>query len=491
MLLRSDFIKEIEDFKQKLLKLSKFKKTILCLNIPDKEEKSLYNSLFLFQNGEIVFKKNKSILPNYGVFDEKRYFKSKEVDQNFFVFKKKKIKFVICEEMWSEEYMAKNKNKYDYLISVNASPYEVSKHESRKEIALKNVEHYKSNLIYLNLVGSQDDLIFDGGSFVLNKKGKLIFQAKFFENSEIVIRDKEIEEEKEIKNGVDKTENLYKALVYSLKNYMDKNNFKKAIIGLSGGIDSALCMMITADAIGRNNVDAFFLPTIYTSKESRSDAYSFAKNIGVNIKDISIEEMRKKVSKELNFLFKNLPSDITEENIQSRLRGLILMAISNKFNSLLITTGNKSELAVGYSTLYGDMCGGFSLIKDLYKSQVIKLTNWRNSNCMTNFKIKKKNSIPRNIITKEPTAELKPNQKDSDSLPSYEVLDKILEMIIDQKFDLSSVIKVGFKKETIQKIWKMVKNSEYKRYQSAIGPKISGMSFDKDRRFPLTNKFII
>ena len=270
-----------------------------------------------------------------------------------------------------------------------------------------------------------------------------------------------------------------------------KNNFKSAIIGLSGGIDSAICLTIAADVLGKENVNPYFLPSIFTSFQSKEDAFKISRNLGVKIQNISIETLRKMFEKELSFLFNNLPKDITEENIQSRIRGMLLMAISNKFDSLLISTGNKSELAVGYATLYGDMCGGFSLIKDLYKTQIIELSNWRNENILDIFKIKQDGIIPKSIILKEPTAELKPNQKDSDTLPPYNILDKILELLIDKNLDLKSIEKKGFDKVTVGKIWKMIKTSEYKRYQSAIGPKVSGMSFDKDRRFPITNNFLI
>ncbi len=491
LLLREDFIKKTELYKTKLISLSKNKKTIIVLNVPNNEKGKLYNSLFLFRNGSIVFKKDKSILPNYGVFDEKRYFKTNGVDKDFFIYKESKIKFLICEEMWSDDYMSHNKNNCDFVISLNASPFELKKFNIRKKIAKKNIQNYNSNLIYLNLVGSQDDLIFDGGSFVMNRKGQIVFQGNFFSDEEYIVSENEINCFKPSEKKFDELENLYSALVYSLRNYMHKNRFKKAIIGLSGGIDSALCLMIAADALGSENVNSFFLPSTYTSPESKKDAYQLAKKLEVDLKDISIESMRKKILNELSFLFEGLPQNITEENIQSRIRGLILMAVSNKFNSLLIATGNKSELAVGYSTLYGDMCGGFSLIKDIYKSQVVQLVKWRNEHLLDNFKIRETNVISNNIICKEPTAELKPNQKDSDTLPNYDILDKILEHIIDRRSDISSIMKSGFSKRTIKKVWKMVKNSEYKRYQSAIGPKVSQMSFDKDRRFPLTNKFVI
>ena len=272
---------------------------------------------------------------------------------------------------------------------------------------------------------------------------------------------------------------------------MKNNNFKKVLIGLSGGIDSAFCLMVAADTLNPESINSFYLPTIYNSSSSKKDALELAKNLGVSFDTISIENLRKNILSTLDPLFKNLPKDVTEENIQSRLRGLLLMAISNKSNSLLITTGNKSELAVGYSTLYGDMCGGFSLIKDLYKTEIKKLADWRNKNIPNLSSLKEINLIPQNIIFKEPSAELKKNQKDIDTLPKYEILDEILELIIDKNNSLKSIKKLGFEEQLVKNIWDMIKKSEFKRYQSVIGPKISSMSFDKDRRFPITNKFLI
>ena len=276
-----------------------------------------------------------------------------------------------------------------------------------------------------------------------------------------------------------------------LKGYMKKSGFNSVILGLSGGVDSALSLSIAVDTLGSKNVKCFFLPSIYTSKESKEDAYKIAKNFKVKIENISIESLRNKIKNKLSSVFNAKKDDITSENIQSRLRGLILMSISNKFNSLLITTGNKSELSVGYATLYGDMCGGYSILKDVYKSKVFELCKWRNKSNQDLFKIYNNEIIPNNIIIKEPTAELKFNQKDSDTLPSYETLDAILELLIDNNEDLNSIIKRGFKKELVKKVWSMIKNAEFKRYQSTIGPKISKMSFDNDRRFPITNNFLI
>ena len=490
LLLRNDFIKKVEFFKRKILSITKKQRTILLLNIPQEEKKKIYNVLFLIKNGKVVFKKYKSILPNYGVFDEKRYFYSEEIDTSFYLHKSKKIKFLICEEMWSEKFLKKNNDNYDFTISINASPFEIEKFSQRIKKSRNVVEAFNSDLIYLNHVGCQDELIFDGGSFLMNKAGEIIIQAKVFQEDEIII-DTEKDSSQKLVNPQNKMENLYEALMYSLKTYMKNNGFSKVVLGLSGGIDSALCSLIAADTLGSKNVQPVFMPTIYTSNESKRDVKILCKNLDLKFDNILIDDLRKKILSKLEFLFKDLAENLAEENIQSRIRGLILMAISNKFNSLLIATGNKSELAVGYSTLYGDMCGGFSLIKDLYKSQVFSLVKWRNNNIPMNAFLIKKKLIPENIIVKEPTAELRFNQKDKDSLPEYEKLDKVLELLIDKNYGIKQIKEFGYSENMIKMIWEMIKKSEFKRYQSTIGPKISGMSFDKDRRFPITNNFSI
>ena len=388
-------------------------------------------------------------------------------------------------------FIKKKIRNVNLIIVINASPFEIGKFELRKKIAKKRAIHYKADLIYLNLVGSQDDLVFDGGSFFMNKFGQRTAQLSFFEESEEII-DLFNKDKKRKKNPkVNELEKVYRALMIGLRYYMNKNGFTSVVLGLSGGIDSALSLCIAADTVGCKNVSSFFLPTIYTSKNSRKDAYQLSKNIGTKLHEISIEKIRQYIGEELTPFFRSSNEDITEENIQSRIRGLILMALSNKFNSLLLTTGNKSELAVGYATLYGDMCGGYSLLKDVYKTKVFELSEWRNRNLIDKFQVKKLDVIPQEIIKKEPTAELKFNQKDRDFLPPYSVLDKILDLLIDQNLDFQSIVKKGFDKKTIKKVWMMIKNSEFKRYQSAIGPKITSMSLGRDRRFPLTNKFEI
>ena len=484
LILRSDFLENIEIYKNKIVEITINKKTIFSLSIPHKKKK-IFNSLFLIKSGKIIKEFAKSKLPNYGVFDEKRYFSvKKKYSDNILILKRKRIKFLICEDMWRENKAFKNEN-IDLIISINASPYEIGKDRIRKWVAKKNAVISNSKLIYLNSVGSQDDLIFDGGSFLMDKIGNIISQEKFFSESNQIINTKS---PKISKIQIDQNKILFDALSLSLKNYANKNNFKSFIVGLSGGVDSALCLAIMAKTFGPKNIKPYYLPTIFSSKESEKDATNLTRNFGIKLRKLNIEDLRKSIISSLNPHFNNLPNDVTEENLQSRLRGLLLMAISNKTNALLIATGNKSEYSVGYSTLYGDMCGGFALLKDLYKTKVYDLCNWINNK---NENSKGKNMIPHNIINKEPTAELKFNQKDSDSLPPYEILDQILEMLIDENKDLQSIINKGFKKGLVVKVWKMIKNSEFKRYQSAIGPKLTKMSLANDRRFPITNKFEI
>lgn len=483
LIFRDDFMTKIELYKKKILEISRNTKTILVLSIPQKK-KQIYNSLLLIKSGKIIkqfFKKN---LPNYGVFDEKRYFSvNKEFTNNIFKLKNKNIKFLICEDMWGKDHFRKNE-KVDLIISINASPFELGKDKKRKKIAKENARFFRSKVLYLNSVGAQDDLVFDGGSFLMNGSGEIEYQEEYFkESSRIISTDK-------INSNIirpEENELIFNALCVSLKSYVKKNNFNSVIIGLSGGIDSALCLAIASTTLGSKNVIPFYLPTIFSSEDSKKDATQLCRNYGIELNEISIEKMRIELLNLLSPFFKKFPNDITEENIQSRFRGLILMALSNKTNSLLIATGNKSEYSVGYSTLYGDMCGGFALLKDLYKTKVYDLCNWINNkqSCFD----KKIQQIPVNIINKEPTAELKFEQKDSDSLPPYEVLDKILELLIDKNEDLKSIIDLGYKKNQVKMIWNLIKKSEFKRYQSALGPKLTKMSLANDRRFPVTNKF--
>ena len=490
LMFRNDFIKKLDIYKKKIIDFTRSKKTIFVLGTIIKEKSSLYNAALLIRNGKIIDEIKKTVLPTHGVFDEKRYFSKSTIKKKIFVFKNKNIRFLICEDIWNEDFTNKFfEDKTDFLIVLNASPYEKNKFKKRVELLKKRVKQFNSPILYVNSLGGQDDLVFDGGSFCMNIEQKIIFQAPFFQKYEDDFIFNEKKEYKVIKYK--KTKNLYDALVLSLRDYVNNSNFSSIILGISGGIDSALSATIASDAVGNKNVKGFFLPSLYTSKESKEDSEKLSKNLGIKLEIIEIESLRKTYNKTLSKIFSKYSEDITEENIQSRIRGSVLMALSNKFGSLLLTTGNKSEFAVGYSTIYGDMCGGFSILKDVYKSEVFMLSKWRN-NIYTELCLnKEKGLIPQNIIFKEPTAELRFNQKDTDSLPSYDILDEILYLLIEKKLGLSDLEKKGFKKELVIKIWGMLKNSEFKRFQSVVGPKVSSMSFDSERRFPMVNKFTL
>ena len=486
----NDFIKRLDIYKNKIINFTQSKKTIFVLGTIIKENSNLYNAAVLIRNGKVINEIKKTVLPNDGVFDEKRYFSKSNNNEKFFLFKNKNIRFLICEDIWNEGLTNQLcEEKTDFLIVLNASPYEKNKFKKRFELLKKRVKQFGSPILYVNSLGGQDDLVFDGGSFCINTKQKIIFQAPFFQNYEDSFIFNEKKEYKVVKYK--KNKNFYDALTLSLRDYVNNSNFSSIILGISGGIDSALSATIACDAVGKKNVKGFFLPSLYTSKESKEDSENLSKNLGIELETIEIESLREKYNKTLSKTFSSYSEDITEENIQSRIRGSILMALSNKFGSLLLTTGNKSEFAVGYSTIYGDMCGGFSILKDVYKSEVFMLSKWRN-NIYTEICLnKEKGLIPQNIILKEPTAELRFNQKDTDSLPSYDILDEILYLLIEKNLGLSDLEKKGFNKGLVIKIWKMLKNSEFKRFQSIIGPKVSPMSFDSERRFPIVNKFLL
>ena len=489
---RNDFISKLNYFKKKIIDLTIQKNTTFLLGTIIQKNNYLFNSVLVIKDGKIIRNINKSILPNYGVFDEKRYFKQEEKIQKKIKFKNLNLNIFICEDLWNEKFVrSKEKNNADFNIVINASPYDKNKFTDRLKLVKNRVKILNSPMLYVNLVGGQDDLVFDGGSFCINKESNLIFQAPFFKEYDDTFTFDFNKKNKKITKKYNTNQNLYNALVISFRDYINGSGFSKALLGISGGIDSALSASLACDSLGKKNVMGVFLPTKFTSRESLKDSEMLCKNLDIKLEHINIEYLRKQFNSTLKEPFRKFTKDVTEENIQSRIRGSILMAMSNKLGSILITTGNKSELAVGYSTIYGDMCGGYSIIKDLYKSDVYRLSKWRNKNLTSLCKSKLLNIIPKNIITKEPTAELKFNQKDTDFLPSYDILDNILYCIIDENLSLSEIIKKGFEKKLIIKIWKMIMRSEYKRFQSVIGPKVSKMNFDSDRRFPIVNRFKI
>lgn len=473
LLLRQSFIQDIENATKKII--------THCANIPIifgsvlQENNTLFNVAILIQDKNIKIYK-KQYLPNYGVFDEKRYFSSGNKPL-IFELKNTKIGVVICEDIWHKQPIKQTSNEgAEIIISIHSSPFEIDKHKKRLNIIKQRALENKIPIIYLNNIGGQDELLFDGGSFMVNHFGKQTHQLTFH-NEEIKTINTEVLTSINIPQN---KELIYQSLVLATKDYIKNNNFKTALLGLSGGIDSALTLAIVNDAIGAENINTVMMHSPYTAKISLDAAKEQADIMQIKHQIIDIKPIMESFSDTLKPFFHSLKEDTTEENIQARIRGTLLMALSNKIGSIVITTGNKSEMAVGYSTLYGDMVGGFAPLKDVPKTLVYQLAKYRN----TISKI-----IPEIVITRPPSAELKENQTDQDSLPEYEILDEILFLLIEKRKSSSQIIQYGFKEEDVNKITNLVKQNEYKRQQSTIGVKITSNSFGKERRYPITNSF--
>lgn len=505
LLLKKYFINEVAQKIEEICEITKNQKTAIIFGAPASfsnkfGENFLYNCGIFVENGEIINIIRKTTIPNYGVFDEKRYFKeaSSLTNINFRGFQ---LAILICEDMWSKKnaFLLNDKN-LDGVIVINSSPFSQRKIEKRFETAKEFITHIKKPLIYINQIGGQDSLVFDGSSFVIDGAGEVVLKLKEFAqdceifelNHQSEVKTDQINLQNPLNSQDEQNQNLsriYNALILGVRDYLNHNNFKNVVLGMSGGIDSALCASIAVDAIGSENVKLIALPSKFNSQTSFDDALKCCENLGVNLEIIPIEETRLAFENTLKTQFQNTKPDLTEENLQARIRGNILMAISNKFGHMLLTTGNKSEMAVGYATIYGDMCGSLNPLKDVYKTEIFKLAGWRNENIPQISIYQKTQIIPQNIITKEPTAELRDNQKDSDSLPKYEILDQILYNLIENEKSVGQIIELGFEEELVKKVAKLLYNSEYKRKQAVIGIKVSKMSFDKDRRYQISNKF--
>ena len=493
LVLKSAFVEEAQEFIKKITQKCSDGPAI-GIGHPVRKDKKLYNAYSILKNGKVTASVLKQTLPNNSVFDEKRLFSSGPPSGPYAV-DNIRIGSPICEDAWySEVSETLVESGAELLLVPNGSPYARSKYDERLNMMVSRVVETNLPLVYLNMVGGQDDQVFDGGSFVLNPGGKLAVQLPFFEEYKETIKFVRKESGWIAETGKrvyqpSELEKDYHAMVVGLRDYTRKTGFKKAILGISGGIDSALVATIAADALGPENVRGVMLPSEFTSDTSLKDAREVTKNLGVKIDTLPISNTFSNVLKELQPFFKNFAAETTEENIQSRLRGLFLMAMSNKFDELLLTTGNKSEVAVGYSTIYGDMAGGFNPIKDLYKSRVFETCKWRNNNFKSWMLTKKKSLIPENIIFKAPTAELRDNQKDEDSLPPYEILDDILEHLIDYDASVKDCVARGHDRELVKKIEKLIYLSEYKRFQAAPGITLTGRSFWLDRRYPIVNQW--
>ena len=454
----------------------------------------LYNSYYILAGGKIQAVIKKHHLPNEEVFDEVRLFSSGNVDGPFQI-GKMRIGSPICEDAWHTDIVETlAETGAQTLLVPNGSPYYRGKTDIRQNVMVSRVVESGLPLVYLNLVGGQDDQVFDGGSFVLNPGGELVLQLPQFEENIATCVFRKSAEGWLANTGkksriLDSMESDYFAMVIGLRDYCRKAGFAQVVLGLSGGVDSALVATIAADALGPEAVRAVMLPSEYTSENSLEDALELAKNLKCRYDYLSIEESRLAISNTLSDLFEGTQPDLTEENIQSRLRGVLLMAISNKFGEMLLTTGNKSEVSVGYSTIYGDMAGGYNPIKDLYKTRVFDMCRWRNENERSWMKAPGTKIIPVNIIEKPPSAELRPDQKDSDSLPDYFVLDGILKILVDDDGTVKDCINEGYSEEDAKRIQKLLFINEYKRYQAAPGTRLSKRAFWLDRRYPIVNRW--
>ncbi len=443
LVLKPAFMEKVNNAISDILNCSKNSNSTIIIGTPFLEESKLFNTALVIQKGKILHKHHKMALPNYGVFDEKRIFSNGE-QVSIIEFNGIKLGLFICEDIWVNDTIVEiDKNEIDLAVSLNASPFDINKIEEREKKALGFANSIDAPLIYVNQVGGQDEIVFDGSSFLCDQK-KVISKFKYC-----------VEESRE---------------------YTFNHNTKTSAV-------------VATDALGPERVKGILMPSQFTSEESNEDANQLGKKLGIELISVSIKDIVNSYDSTLSNLFAGKEKDITEENIQSRTRGAILMAYSNKFGHMVVTNGNKSEVSVGYSTLYGDMCGGFSVVKDIYKSDLYKLSEWRNENLPSFSAIKAKEVIPKNIITKEPTAELKEDQKDSDSLPPYDVLDKILYLLVEKESSINEIISKGYEPSLVTKVQNLLYNSEYKRRQAAPGVKISERNFGYDRRYPITNAF--
>jgi NAD+ synthase len=468
---------------------------VLGIGLPMVEGDKLYNCYVYLAGGKITARFRKHFLPNFNVFDEVRLFKSADISGPVTLAGGPRIGTPICEDAWSPDVCETMvESGAQILVVPNGSPYFRDKFPIRLQTMIARVVENDVPLVYLNMIGGQDDQMFDGGSFVLNRGGKLAVQLPVFDAAITHVDFQEtdrgwvaLDDSKALLP--DDLEQDYRAMVEALRDYLRKTGFGKVLLGLSGGIDSAIVAAIAVDALGADQVRCVMLPSEYTSQASLDDAAAAARALGCRYDTVSIAGPRAAVTEALAPLFGDMPADLTEENIQSRIRGLLLMAQSNKFGEMLLTTGNKSEVAVGYATIYGDMAGGYNPIKDMYKTRVFEICRWRNANHRDWMQGPAGQVIPPAIINKPPSAELRPDQRDDDSLPPYDVLDGILAMLVDGDASVADCVAAGYDRATVKKIEHLVYISEYKRFQAAPGVRLSDRAFWLDRRYPIVNRW--
>jgi NAD+ synthase len=467
----------------------------ILIGMPLAERDKLYNAVLLLEGGRIAGATRKVDLPNYGVFDEKRVFASGPMPAPF-VIKGVKIGVPVCEDIWTNTVTSHLAEAGAEILAVpNGSPFEAGKEDVRLALAASRVKETGLPLIYLNQVGGQDETVFDGASFVINPDGAVAVALPGWREKLVVTdwardaKGKWFCAPGENAGTEERCSQVYHAMMLGLRDYVNKNRFPGVVLGLSGGIDSALSAAVAVDALGASRVRCVMLPSRYTSRESLEDADACALALGTPYETIEIERAVAAMSETLSPAFAGTTADTSEENIQSRLRGVILMALSNKFGPMVLTTGNKSEMSVGYATLYGDMCGGYNVLKDIYKTEVFALSRWRNQHSPEGALGPAGRVIPERIIEKPPSAELKPNQTDQDSLPPYDVLDGILECLVERELGFEDIVARGFDPATVKRIEQLLYVSEYKRRQAPPGVKISARNFGRDRRYPITNAF--
>ncbi|MDD5679885.1 MAG: NAD+ synthase [Candidatus Omnitrophica bacterium] len=489
LLLKPHFIAEN---KAKLLQIAETSKSIFSIiGFPYSDRNKLFNAAALIYNGKLLDVYKKIYLPNYGVFDEKRYFSPGDKCDVVTLDSNVKVGVNICEDIWypkGPQRIQVSAGGAKAIINISASPYHARKIELREKMLSKRARENNAFMLYCNLVGGQDELVFDGGSLVFDNKGRLLARGKQFEE-DLIVADLNLSKDKKTLHFVNKIEKklgfldeIYAALKLGIKDYVGKNNFRKVVLGLSGGIDSALVAVLAKDALGSENVVALTMPSQYSSSVTRQDAKKIAGRLGIKLINVPIGGIYKSYLSLLKSYFKGCKPDIAEENIQARIRGNLLMGFSNKFGWLVLTTGNKSEISTGYCTLYGDMAGGFAVLKDVPKGLVYRLAEHRN-------KLEGKEIIPKSVLLRAPSAELRKNQKDQDTLPPYPVLDKIIDMYVEKDMSLEEIVKKGFNRETADRVVSMIDKNEYKRRQAPPGIKITPKAFGKDRRIPITNAF--
>lgn len=486
LLLREDFNHASEIALLELAK--KIQGITLLVGHPRVYEGACYNAASVLQDGKILATYHKQALPNHTVFDELRYFKAGTAP---LVFEHQGVKcgVLICADVWEPNpaKLAKQAGA-EILLALNASPYHMEKQDSRHEVGRQRVLETGLAMVYANLVGGQDELVFDGASFVLDRTGAVVQQLPAFKEALALVEidcsanNQANPNQAEMTPALSIEASVYQALTLGLKDYVTKNQFKGVVLGLSGGIDSALTLAVAVDALGAEQVRVVMMPSEFTAEMSVSDAHLMANNLGVRYSELPISPLFNLFRETLAGEFSGLPFDTTEENLQARIRGMLLMALSNKFGSIVLTTGNKSEMAVGYSTLYGDMAGGFALLKDVPKTLVYQLSNYRNSISSV---------IPERIITRPPSAELRHDQTDQDSLPAYEILDAIMEAYVEHDASRADIVSTGYRVQDVNRVTSLIDRNEYKRRQSPIGVRITQRGFGKDRRYPITSKFVL